>query len=117
MPLRDDVEQVVRQLRDLQGQQLQLVQTVNRMVDLKPQNGRSVGNLIFWMLSLCVMCLIAMGGAYASYVNGKITSYDAIVASRGERLTVLETNYVVIQQRLEKMDNKLDTLISYTGRR
>ena len=117
MPLRDDVEQVLRELRDLQGQQLQLVQTVNRMVDPKPQNGRSVGNLIFWMLGLCVTCLIAMGGAYASHLNGKITSYDIAMSARGDRLTILETNYAVIQQRLEKMDNKLDTLISYTGRR
>jgi len=66
--------------------------------------------LIWWMMGLLGSLFVAGALAYANTIQTNIAETQKSVALRNERIAVLESTINSMSYRLERMENKLDSI-------
>lgn len=74
--------------------------------------GRNGTHQVFtWALGIATTVILGGGGAWLSIVHGQVKEIAALQAMRGDRTSVLEAKYEVVEARLKRIEDKLDQLI------
>jgi hypothetical protein len=64
-----------------------------------------------WIVGGLLGVICSIGGFWLSHLTGKIEDIAADIASRNQRISVLEANVGAVSQRLDRIESKIDYLI------
>jgi hypothetical protein len=85
-----------------------------RAIEAAEGASAQVSRLVFWMLGGLAAVIVALSTAVLSANGARIAALELSQARAGERLSALESSGRSVEQRLERIERKLDELI---GRR
>ena len=75
------------------------------------RNGNGAARLTWWIMSSAVALVIMGGMAWMTHMSTAIADVQTLSAHRGERLATLESQFIAINTRLTRIEQKVDTLL------
>lgn len=68
------------------------------------------GRLQWWIMATAVSIVLLGTGYFLSNLHSEITRINTIQQDRGERITALETQMLIVGPRLQRIEEKLDNM-------
>jgi hypothetical protein len=82
-----------------------------RAVEAAEGASAEVSRLVYWLLGGLAAVILALSTAVLSANGARIAALEMAQARAGERLSALESSGRSVEQRLERIERKLDELI------
>ena len=87
-------------------------ETGRRALDAAQEASAEVNRLVYWILGGLAALILALSMAVLASNGARIVSLEMGQVRTGERLSALESSGRSVEQRLERIERKLDELIS-----
>ena len=78
---------------------------------MERRNGNGTSKLVYWMMTTAVALVVMGGMGWMTHMSNAIAEVQVLSAHRGERLSTIEANYLGINTRLTRIEQKVDTLL------
>jgi hypothetical protein len=83
-----------------------------RAIETAQQASDGVNRLIYWILGGLAALILALATAVLTADSGRIAALELAQARLGERVSALESSGRSVEQRLERIERKLDELMA-----
>ena len=73
------------------------------------------GPIIWWVLGAMFSILLLAGGAWLTALHTAVSGLQSTASSQGERLAHMEARMQSTEERLGRIENKIDQILGRSG--